>query len=373
MYRKYIELLQQMIAIPSFSREEEAVADLIEKFLVGEGCTPVRIGNNILVGSNLGGGDGRPLLLLNSHIDTVRPVDSWSRDPFNPEIIDGRLYGLGSNDAGASVVALIAAFLELRKEQQQETSEANALNVNLMLALSCEEECSGAGGMKQLFPYLTRNAEFSGGADMIVEGELPVPDMAIVGEPTAMQAAVGERGLVVLDCVSRGRSGHAARNEGINAVDIAVEDINRLHGLRLPVSELLGETKFSVTQINAGYRHNVIPDECRWVVDIRTTDALSNEEVVEAIRKELRSDVTPRSTNLRASALAPDHPLVKAAETVGARPFNSPTMSDMALMPIPSLKIGPGESARSHSADEYIRISEIEDAIDKYIKIIKAL
>lgn len=358
---KYIGLLRKMIATPSYSREEGSVADLLQRFLEGEGCLTERIGNNIIVKSSLrsdhnerftlrtdrsGESSPLPLLMLNSHIDTVKPVDSWTRDPFNPEIIDGRLYGLGSNDAGASVVSLIAAFLELRDKP---------LNVNLMLAISCEEECSGEGGMRHIFPLL------------------PSPDMAIVGEPTGMQAAVGERGLVVLDCVSHGKSGHAARNEGINAIEVAVEDINRLMNLHLPVSRLLGETKLSVTQIEAGYRHNVIPDECRWVVDIRTTDALSNEEVVETVRTNLVSDIAPRSTRLRASALPLDHPLVKAAESVGARPFNSPTMSDMALMPIPSLKIGPGDSARSHSADEYITIAELEDAIAKYIKIINAL
>lgn len=348
--RKYVELLQQMIATSSFSREEGAVADVIEQFLIGEGCKTERFGNNIVVRPDV----VRPLtLMLNSHIDTVKPVDSWSRNPFSPDIEGDKLYGLGSNDAGASVVSLIAAFLELRDKP---------LNVNLMLALSCEEECSGQGGMKSLYPYLSKEDQSYG-----------IPDMAIVGEPTGMQAAVGERGLVVLDCVSRGRSGHAARNEGVNAIEIAVDDINRLRNHRLPVSSLLGETKVSVTQINAGYRHNVIPDECRWVVDIRTTDAISNEAVVEQLSNLLVSEIKARSTNLRASALSADHPLLIAARSVGAEPFNSPTMSDMALIPIPSLKIGPGDSARSHTADEFIHISEIEDAIEKYIKIIKAL
>lgn len=361
--KKYIELLQKMIATPSFSREEGAVADIVQQFLEEEGCDVERVGNNIVVRPldvesdfKLGAEAQRtpkPVVMLNSHIDTVKPVDSWSRNPFSPDIEEDKLYGLGSNDAGASVVSLIAAFLELRNRP---------LNVRLMLALSCEEECSGANGMKMLFPILDCPAE-----------DLYRPAMAIVGEPTGMQAAIGERGLVVLDCISHGRSGHAARNEGVNAIDIAVEDINRLHRLRLPVSGQLGETKLSVTQINAGYRHNVIPDECRWVVDIRTTDAISNEEVVKAVREHLESDVAPRSTNLCASALAMDHPLLKAAQSVGAEPFNSPTMSDMALIPIPSLKIGPGDSARSHTADEYICICEIEDAIDKYKKIIKAL
>lgn len=348
-YSKYIDLLRQMIAIPSFSREEDKVADLICRFLEAEGCKIIRTGNNIIVDNRHETNtisNRKPLLMLNSHIDTVKPVDSWTRNPFDPEIADGALFGLGSNDAGASVVSLMATLLELRNIE---------LPVDLLLAISCQEECSGAGGISSVLP------------------QLPRPDMAIVGEPTGMQAAVGERGLVVLDCVSRGKSGHAARNEGVNALEMAVDDICRLRNLSLPASELLGETKLTVTQIEAGYRHNVVPDECRWVVDIRTTDAISNEEVVETIRRELTSEVTPRSTRLRASAIPTDHPLVKAAMTVGAKPFNSPTMSDMALIPVPSLKIGPGDSARSHSADEYILLSEIEDAIDKYICIIKAL
>lgn len=344
---KYIELLRQMIAIPSFSREEGMVADLVTDFLRGEGCEPERIGNNILVRENISLRESshKPVLLLNSHLDTVRPVTSWTRDPFDAAVEGDRLFGLGSNDAGASVISLIADYLELRNEE---------LPVRLDLALSCEEECSGEGGMRMLWPHL---------------GQV---DMAIVGEPTGMNAAVGERGLVVLDCVARGVSGHAARNEGVNAIYKALDDIARLRDVRFPeISGTLGDIKLTVTQIDAGYRHNVVPDTCKWVVDIRTTDAMTNEETVEFIRSLVSSEVTPRSTRIRASAIPTDHPLAAAALASGASAFNSPTTSDMALMPCATLKIGPGDSARSHSADEYILISEIEDAISRYKQIIR--
>lgn len=343
-YSEYIDLLRDMISLPSPSGEEDRVAGLVQSFLSAHGCIVERRGNNILV-RPINGIDDRPTLLLNSHIDTVRPVDSWSKDPFNPEICDGKLYGLGSNDAGASVVSLIAAFLALRNDD---------LPVNLMLALSAEEERSGENGFRKLLPELGR------------------VDMAIVGEPTGMQAATGERGLVVLDCVSKGISGHAARNDGENAIYKAIKDIETLRNFRFPkVSTLLGDISFNITQIEAGYRHNVIPDECRWVVDIRTTDAYTNEETVEIIKELVGSEIRPRSTRIRASAICADHLLVRAAVRSGSSVFLSPTTSDMALMPFPSLKLGPGDSKRSHTADEYIQVSEIEEGIDKYKEIIE--
>lgn len=343
---EYVELLQQMIALPSFSREEGATADLLRRFLAGKRCRVERVFNNLIVRSEAWV-DGRPVLLLNSHHDTVRPSKSYTRDPFAPTIEDGRLYGLGSNDAGASVVSLIAAFLRFRDVD---------LPFNLMLVLSAEEEVSGADGIAAVLPHVG-----------------PI-DMGIVGEPTGMQAAVGERGLVVLDCVARGKSGHAARDEGVNAIYIAIDDIDRLRGFNPePVSALLGPVKCTVTQIEAGRQHNVVPDECRFVVDLRTTDAITNEELVARIDRMLASDVKARSTRLRASAIDSAHPLVAAAKELGINTFVSPTMSDMALMPFPTIKIGPGDSARSHTADEYIFIREIDDAIEMYTRYINTL
>lgn len=342
---KYINLLRELISTPSPSREEGATADILERFLREEGCSPERIGNNVVVMSHLTG--ERPVVMLNSHHDTVKPVGSYTRNPYDAEIAGGRIYGLGSNDAGGSVVSLIATFLKFKDED---------LPFELILVLSAEEEVSGTGGI---------------GA---VLGKIGLVDMAIVGEPTGMNAGIGERGLVVLDCTAHGKAGHAARNEGVNAIYIALNDIERLRQYQpMPVSELLGPVKFTVTQIDAGKQHNVVPDECRFVVDVRTTDALSNEEIVVRVNQLLRSDVIPRSTKLRASALPVDHPLAIAAEAVGIKKFLSPTMSDMAQMPFPTIKIGPGDSARSHTADEYIYISEIENAITTYEAFIRAL
>lgn len=343
-----IELLKKLIATPSLSRQEDATAVLLYDFLQQNGAAPRRVGNNVVALSE-NFDSSRPTLMLCSHHDTVPPASGYTLDPFTPLERDGRLYGLGSNDAGASLVALTGVFLRLRGEK---------LPVNFMLALVAEEECSGKNGLESILKE---------------ETGLPRPDMAIVGEPTGMEAAVGERGLLVLDCVSHGRSGHAARNEGVNALYAAIDDINVLRNLRLPVSPLLGETKITVTQIEAGTKHNVIPDVCRWVVDVRTTDAMPNEAVVERIRRAVNADVTPRSTRLRASAIVEEHPLVRAAVAAGATTALSQTMSDMALMPFPSLKIGPGNSARSHAPDEYIETAAIPAAVDFYEKIIRNL
>lgn len=343
---KYITLLEQLISTPSLSREEAGTAVLLERFLREEGCAVERVYNNVCARSSHWHPD-KPVLLLNSHHDTVRPAAGYTLDPFVPVVTDGCLYGLGSNDAGASVVSLIATFLRFREEE---------LPFNLLLAISAEEEVSGDKGIAAV---ISRESRI---------------DMALVGEPTGMQAGVGERGLVVLDCTAHGRSGHAARDEGVNALYIALDDIARLRDYRPePVSELLGPVKFSVTQIEAGRQHNVVPDVCRFVVDVRTTDALTNEQVVEQVSQLLDSEVKARSTRLRASAIDAEHPLVRAAEAVGARPFLSPTMSDMALMPFPSLKMGPGDSARSHTADEYIRLDEVDNAIVTYEAFILAL
>ena len=343
-----IALLDQLIATPSVSRDEVATADIIEAFLKAHvKGTVQRIYNNVYVRSPHWD-DARPTLLMNSHHDTVKPSASYTRDPFEPTHEEGRIYGLGSNDAGASAVSLIAAYRYY---------EETPLPFNMLLAISAEEEVMGEHGMRGLLP------------------ELGKVDMALVGEPTGMQAAVGERGLVVMDCVAHGVRGHAARNEGINAIDIAIKDIELLRNYRFERrSELLGDIKMTVTQINAGTQHNVIPDECRFVVDIRTTDAYTNEETARIVDQLLTSDAKERSTRVHASAIYEDHPLVKAAVAIGRETFVSPTTSDMALMHgIPSLKMGVGESARSHGADEYVLESEITEGIQIYINYLASL
>ena len=343
-----IALLDQLIATPSVSRDEAATADIIEASLKAHvKGTVQRIYNNVYVRSPHWD-DARPTLLMNSHHDTVKPSASYTRDPFEPTHEEGRIYGLGSNDAGASAVSLIAAYRYY---------EDTPLPFNMLLAISAEEEVMGEHGMRGLLP------------------ELGKVDMALVGEPTGMQAAVGERGLVVMDCVAHGVRGHAARNEGINAIDIAIKDIEQLRNYRFERrSELLGDIKMTVTQINAGTQHNVIPDECRFVVDIRTTDAYTNEETARIVDQLLTSDAKERSTRVHASAIYEDHPLVKAAVAIGRETFVSPTTSDMALMHgIPSLKMGVGESARSHGADEYVLESEITEGIQIYINYLASL
>lgn len=352
MISKEVRLLSQMISIPSVSRQEVGVADLIEQELTDRGMSPRRLHNNVWAlpehfDSSL------PTLLLNSHCDTVRPVDSWTRDPFSPTIEGNRLYGLGSNDAGGSVVSLISLFEEVRSRR---------LPFNPVLAVTAQEEVMGPEGMRAFLPHL-------------IEEEGIAVDMVIVGEPTEMQPAIGERGLVVLDAVTEGRSGHAARGEGVNALYKAIDDINRLRSFKWPrESSLLGPISLSVTQIEAGSQHNVIPDKCGWVVDVRTTDAFSNREVVDMLQAQVDSKLTPRSTRVWASALPLSHPLASAAITAGRTPFVSPTTSDMALMHnINSLKIGPGVSSRSHTADEYILLEELAGAAGIYRNILNNL
>lgn len=332
-------LLRAMIAIPSPSRDEAGTAELLCAFLREQGVASERLYNNVYARTE-DHDPARPTLLLNSHHDTVRPAGSWTRDPHTPTVEGDRLYGLGSNDAGASVAALTETFLAWRDRPRP---------FNILLALTAEEECSGERGIRALLPTLGRI------------------DMALVGEPTGMRAAVGERGLVVLDCTAHGMSGHAARNEGINALYIALDDIARLRTFRFErESELLGPIGIAVTQIEAGTQHNVVPDTCRFVADIRTTDAYTNEETIALLRAAIRSDAVPRSTRIRASALDARHPLFRAAVAAGRETFVSPTTSDMALMPFPTLKIGPGDSARSHTADEYVLLSEIGKGIAIY-------
>ena len=341
-----VELLKRLIATPSLSRDEARTAELIAGYLTEHGAVPERLANNVWVRSE-GFDPARPTLLLNSHHDTVRPAASYTRDPFVPTVEGDRLYGLGSNDAGASAVCLIQTFLTFRKRE---------LPFNLVLGISAEEECMGENGIRALLPALGK------------------VDMALVGEPTGMQAATGERGLVVLDCTAHGRSGHAARGEGVNALYIALDDIARLRSFRFGrESELLGPIGIAVTQIEAGTQHNVVPDTCRFVVDVRTTDAYSNEETVGILRAALRSEAVPRSTRIRAAAVGGEHPLVKAAVAAGRETYVSPTTSDRTLMPFPALKMGPGQSSRSHTADEFVLLEEIAEGIAVYEKYIGKL
>lgn len=348
-----IDLLKRIIAVPSVSRQEREVSELVGSWLRGHGIDAVAVGLN-LVALAQPYDASRPTLMLNSHLDTVPPPSDSVRDPFTPFEQDGRIYGRGSNDAGASVVALIAAYRLMLGEQ---------LPYNLMLALSVEEEVGGEGGMRMLLPALEQMGMS--------------PSMAIVGEPTGMQPGFAERGLVVLDCETRGLAGHAARNEGINAIYRAIADIETLRNFRFEKeSEVLGPVKISITGIEGGKKHNLVPDLCKWFVDVRTTDAYSNEQTARMLAEALseHTSATPRSTRVQASVLDACHPLMLAAEEMGLAPFVSPTTSDMSLMHgIPSLKIGPGESARSHTADEYVLRSEIEEAVPAYVRFLRHL
>ena len=339
-----VALLHDLIRIPAPSREEAKRADFIEEKLTAWGLKPRREGNNLWCSAPQMR-PGRPTLLLNAHIDTVRPVKGWRRDPFTPVLEDGRLYGLGSNDCGGGLVALLQVFRLLAADV--------ATPWNLAYLASCEEEVSGRNGMERVCPLL------------------PQIDCAIVGEPTGLQPATAEKGLMVLDVTARGRAGHAAREEGINAIYRALPDIEwfRTHCFTR-VSPLLGPVKMSVTMVQAGTQHNVVPDTCVFTVDVRSNELYSNEELLDEIVKNVRSEVRARSTRLNSSRIAPDHPLVRRAISLGLSPFGSPTLSDQALMPWPSLKLGPGQSARSHTADEYIRTDEIRDAIALYCRLL---
>ncbi len=345
--KEYIELLRQMIRIPSFSQEEGQVASLIRDFLSSKGISYQTKNNNTWV-LNSGWTEGKPVILLNSHIDTVKPVKNWTKDPFGAELDGEKLTGLGSNDAGASLITLLAVFLHLDKMED--------LPYNLIFAASAEEEVSGPAGMEDLVP------------------ELGPVDLAIVGEPTRMQMAIAEKGLMVLDCTAHGKAGHAARNEGENALYKAIDDIQLLRNFRFDkTSEVLGDVKLSVTQINAGYQHNVVPDQCTFVVDVRTNEHYSNQEAFSIIRELISSEVKPRSFKLNSSGIPDSHPIVRRGTELGLTAYGSPTTSDQAAMPFLSIKIGPGDSARSHTADEYILVSEIEQGFGIYMNLLRNL
>jgi acetylornithine deacetylase len=343
-----IDLLKELIATMSFSKEEWETAGIISRYLGVKGIVSSRIGNNVFAQNKFFEGS-KKTILLNSHHDTVKPNSQYTRDPFEAKIEEGKLYGLGSNDAGGALVSLLATFVYFY--------ERTDLEFNLVYAATAEEEISGTGGIESILSHL------------------PHIDCGIVGEPTLLDLAVAERGLVVLDCTATGKAGHAARNEGENALYKAVADIQWLKDYHFQkTSELLGPVKLTATVIETNNKaHNIVPDSCQFIVDVRVNELYSLEEVIETIRSNMKSKVKPRSTRMKPTAIAMDHPLVKAGVALGRKTYGSPTSSDKALMPFPALKMGPGDSARSHTADEYIYVKEIEEGIDTYVKLLEGV
>lgn len=343
--RDAVGLLKELIATPSFSKEEEKTAGIIAKFFAEKDIAATWVGNNIFA-LNKQFDEQNPTILLNSHHDTVKPNLQYTKDPFSPIEEDGKLFGLGSNDAGGCLVSLIATFLYFYDRPD--------LKYNIIIAATAEEEISGTGGIEYTLKYL------------------PKIDSAIVGEPTQMQMAVAERGLMVLDCISHGKAGHAARNEGENAIYKAIKDIEWFRNYQFDkVSELLGPSRMNVTIIETENKaHNVVPAVCKFIVDTRINELYSFEEVLDIIKANVNCEIKPRSTRLRSTSIALDHPLVRAGLDLGRNYYGSPTTSDKALMPFPALKIGPGDSARSHTADEYIYIDEIKKGIELYIQLL---
>lgn len=347
--KQAVELLKLLISTPSVSRDESVAADKLQMFI--ERSTPVMIDihrhlNNIWCIAP-GYDASRPTLLLDAHIDTVKPVAGWSKHPHTAIIEGDIITGLGSNDDGGSLVTMLQLFYLICKKPQQ---------YNTIFLASAEEEVSGKNGIEVVIP------------------QLPPITCAIVGEPTGMQPAIAEKGLMVLDCVAHGVSGHAARNVGVNAIYKAMQDIEWFRTYKFPKSSnLLGDVKMSVTQINAGTQHNVIPCECSFVVDVRSNECYSNKELLDIIAKSVDCDVNARSTRLNSSSISMEHPLVKRAVQLGKTPFGSPTLSNQALLDVPTLKMGPGESTRSHTADEFIKISEICEGLDIFTQMLDGL
>lgn len=344
LYTESIHLLKDLIRTPSLSREEDGTAAIIRSYLEKKGINCHQKGNNIWCYATKYN-PSLPTVLLNSHHDTVKPNQSYSLDPYEPLEKEGKLFGLGSNDAGGPLVALIATFVYFHKQQ---------LPVNLLLIASAEEEISGKGGIESLIP------------------ELPEMSLAIVGEPTLLKLAVAEKGLMVIDAQVKGRAGHAAREEGLNAIYEALDDLLAIRDFRFrKVSPYLGPSKVSATILQAGSQHNVVPDVCTYTLDVRVTDAYTLEEALEEIRQVVKADLHPRSMRLRPSRISQTHPLLLVARSMGLETYGSPTLSDQALIPYPSVKIGPGDSARSHTADEYIHTDEIKEGISLYISLLE--
>ena len=347
LFSEAVSLLKKLISTPSFSKEEDKTADIIDAFLNQKGIKTHRKLNNIWA-YNQHFDASKPTLLLNSHHDTVKPNSAYTKDPFSAEEVAGKLYGLGSNDAGGALVSLITTFVHYYPQEN--------LKYNICLATTAEEEISGVNGLELVIPDL---------------GPL---DFAIVGEPTLLDLAIAERGLLVLDCVATGKAGHAAREEGDNAIYKALKDIEWFRSYRFAkTSTLFGPIKMSVTIINAGTQHNVVPATCEFTVDVRVTDAYKNEEVLKIIRQNVSCEVHPRSIRLKPSSIDVQHPVVQAGIALGRKTYGSPTTSDQAVLDIPSLKVGPGDSARSHTADEFIYVREIEEGITTYINMLKEI
>ena len=344
--KEAVELLKRLISTPSVSRDEAAAADVLEAYMKEKGLNPQRHGNNVWCASS-DFDESKTVILLNAHIDTVKPVAGWQHEPFSPVIEGDKLYGLGSNDCGGGLMALLQTFMLLNNEPKK---------YSLIYLASCEEEVSGKNGIERVLPLL------------------PKIDFAIVGEPTGMQPAIAEKGLMVIDATAHGKAGHAARNEGDNAIYKAMKDIQWLSEWQFPNrTDLLGPVKQTVTIVNAGTQHNVIPDTCAFTIDVRSNECYTNEEIFAFFQQHLTSELKARSFRLSSSRIDELHPFVQACIKEGLKPFGSPTLSDQALMRFPSLKLGPGDSSRSHTADEYIKISEIDDAISLYLKLLSSL
>ena len=342
MDNKYITLLQRLIQTPSISGQEDAVCTMLEQWMTAEGIAVRRVGNNLWAEC----GDGPETVLLNAHIDTVKPSASYTRDPFSGDCDGKTIYGLGANDCGGSVIAMLAVFLDIHHQP--------IAGKRIVLTLTAEEENSGRCGIEMLLPHI---------------GNI---DYAIVGEPTSLEMAVAERGLMVLDGEAKGKAGHAAREEGVNALYIALDDIQTLRNYEFEKeSPFLGKVKMTTTMIQAGTQHNVVPDTCQFVVDIRSNGLYANEEILGILQPMVQSTLTPRSTRLNATSTDLDLPIIKRAQELGIELFGSPTLSNMALLSCPKVKFGPGDSARSHTADEYIHIHEIEQAIELYKQLLQ--
>lgn len=342
-----LDLLKNLIKTESFSKQEDKTAELINSFLEERGIKTHRKKNNVWA-FNKDFDPKKPSILLNSHHDTVKPNPGYTNDPYEPMEKDGKLFGLGSNDAGGCLVSLIATFIYFNDQKN--------LKYNFIIAATAEEEISGFDGLELVYP------------------ELGPIDFAIVGEPTLMDIAVAEKGLMVLDCTAKGKAGHAAREEGDNAIYKAIKDIEWIRNYKFEkVSPHLGPMKMSVTIINAGYQHNVVPETCNFTIDVRITEMYKNEDVLKIIEDNIQSEVKPRSVRLRPSFIDPNHALVHAAIKHGAKTYGSPTTSDQALIPVPSVKMGPGNSSRSHTANEFIWLSEIQEGIDRYIAVLSEL
>ena len=343
LFNEAVELLKELIAVPSFSKEESKTADLIEAYLVDKGVAVTRSGNNVWAFAS----EYNPILptvWLNSHHDTVKPNNGYTKDPFTPTVEDGKLYGLGSNDAGGPLVSLIATFCHFI---------GKLLPFNLLMVASAEEEISGVNGISSII------------------STLPEAEIAIVGEPTLMRLAVAEKGLLVIDAKVHGKAGHAAREEGVNAIYQTLDDLDEIRNFAFfKSSPFLGRTKVTATVIKAGHQHNVVPDLCEYTLDVRVTDVYTLEEAFQELQSKLKADLTPRSMRLQSSHLPDGHMMYRVAAMLGLEKFGSPTLSDQALIPWPSVKIGPGDSARSHTPDEFILVQEIKSGIQGYISII---